>query len=81
VADVEGDRWQAVGALIEFGVGEGGTPLGDVFVGQLERVEHGADDGVAFSVGSAEPRFLCITHGYSPFPARKARTTAVTSWC
>ena len=85
-------RWKATGGRaegtrVEFGVGEAGAPLGDVFVGEFERVEDCADHGVDIGVGAAEPGFdgICIgleiAHGYNPFRARKARTTSATSWC
>ena len=57
VAEVEGYGWEAVRAGVEFGVGEGGAPAGDVFGGELKGVDDLALDRVEVGVGVAEPGF------------------------
>lgn len=66
VAQVEGDGSYAGGAGVEGGFGKLGEGSVDVFTGELEGMDDGAEDGREAGVGAAEPGFhdrLQVTAG------------------
>ena len=89
VAEMECERRQTERTRVEFGIGERVAPFVYIQLGQLEawstaRVTASTSVWVPLSQGSCESGWILgwislIFH--SPFRARKARTTAVTSWC